>query len=175
MDVSAIKGDVFPDENARLAYLDHSLQSVLRLVGNVSDAEYVDVALIALRLVTNFQVCNIRTHTLVPSRAHARTHTPTHTHTLTYMRTLIFEGNDWGSMWCLLYELLWCAVRLVTQGTSRTVGMYATNCRVVSYELLGSMPRTVGIYATNCRHVCHKLSPCMPQTVGVYATNGRLQ
>jgi hypothetical protein len=59
VDVSAIKGDVFPDENARLAYLDHSLQSVLSLVGTVSEAEYVDVALIILRLVTNFQANSI--------------------------------------------------------------------------------------------------------------------
>ena len=130
MDVSAIKGDVFPDENARMAYLDHSLQSVLQLVGNVSDAEYVDVALIVLRLVTNFQVCDIRTHILAPSRAYARTHTPTYTHSRKC--ALIFEGNDWGSVWCLL--LLW-----------RCYGVPCVLSHKVRHELLACMPRTVGL------------------------------
>jgi hypothetical protein len=35
VNVSAIKGDVFPDESARLGYLDHSLQSVLQLAASV--------------------------------------------------------------------------------------------------------------------------------------------
>ena len=54
VDMAAIKGDVFPDENARSAYLDYTLQSVLNLMSAVSESEYVDVALILLRLITNF-------------------------------------------------------------------------------------------------------------------------
>ena len=37
VDMAAIKGDVFPDENARSAYLDYTLQSVLNLMSAVSD------------------------------------------------------------------------------------------------------------------------------------------
>ena len=46
VDVSAIKGDVFPDESARLAYLDYSLQSVLNLVHKVSDSKDLHIACI---------------------------------------------------------------------------------------------------------------------------------
>ena len=53
--ISAIKGDVFADQAARSAFLDHSLLSVLALVPSVREHEYVDLALILLRLMSNFQ------------------------------------------------------------------------------------------------------------------------
>lgn len=55
VDISAIKGDVFLDEAARSAFLDHSLLSVFALVPSVREHEYVDLALILLRLMSNFQ------------------------------------------------------------------------------------------------------------------------
>jgi hypothetical protein len=55
VDISAIKGDVFPDQAARSAFLDHSLLCVLALVPSVREHEYVDLALIILRLMSNFQ------------------------------------------------------------------------------------------------------------------------
>ncbi len=55
VDISAIKGDVFPDQAARSAFLDHSLQCVLALVPAVREHEFVDLARIILRLMCNFQ------------------------------------------------------------------------------------------------------------------------
>jgi len=56
VDLAAIRGDVFPDDAARQAYFQHSLRSVLQLVGTEQhEHEFVDVSLILLRLVTNFK------------------------------------------------------------------------------------------------------------------------
>ncbi|EKX40787.1 hypothetical protein GUITHDRAFT_113055 [Guillardia theta CCMP2712] len=69
VDLAAIRGDVFPDDASRTMYLDHSLNSILALISaHSNDSEFVDVALILLRLVRNFQAS-----TLVRS-SHAQQH-----------------------------------------------------------------------------------------------------